>query len=60
MVKKLLEHFMRKKTAFYEKELNQQEFGIEKVNKRKGDTSYVKWEGCDNSYNSWINKKDLV
>ena len=48
---------------FYEKELqkyNQQEFRIEKVNKRKGDTLNVKWEGYDNSYNSWINKKDLV
>ena len=49
--------------TFYEKELqkyNQQEFRIEKVNKRKGDTLNVKWEGYDNSYNSWINKKDLV
>ena len=48
---------------FYEKELqktNQQEFSIEKVIKRKGDKLYVKWKGYDNSYNSWINKKDLV
>ena len=49
--------------TFYEKELqktNQKEFRIEKVIKRKGDKLYVKWKGYDNSYNSWINKKDLV
>ena len=49
--------------AFYEKELqktNQQEFRIEKVIKRKGDKLYVKWKGYDNSFNSWIDKKDLV
>ena len=49
--------------TFYEEELqktNQQEFRIEKVIKRKGDKLYVKWKGCDNSFNSWIDKKDLV
>ena len=49
--------------TFYEKELqktNQQEFRIEKVIKRKGDKLYVKWKGYDNSFNSWIDKKDLV
>ena len=49
--------------TFYEKELqktNQKEFRIEKVLKRKGDQLYVKWQGCDNLFNSWINKKDLV
>ena len=48
---------------FYEKELqkiNQKEFRIEKVLKRKGDKLYVKWKGYDNSFNSWIDKKDLV
>ena len=48
---------------FYEKELqktNQEEFRIEKVIKRKGDKLYVKWKGCNNSFNSWIDKKDLV
>ena len=41
--------------TFYEKELqkiDQQEFRIEKVIKKKGDKSYVKWEGYDNSFNS--------
>ena len=48
---------------FYEKELqktNQKEFRIEKVIKRKGDKLYVKWKGYDNSFNSWIDKEDLV
>ena len=49
--------------SFYEKELqkiNQKEFRIEKVIKRKGDTLHVKWKGYSNSFNSWIEKKDLV
>ena len=49
--------------TFYEKELqktNQKEFRIEKVIKRKGDKLYVKWKGYDNSFNSWIDKKDLI
>ena len=49
--------------TFYEKELqktNQKEFRIEKVIKRKGDKLYAKWKSCDNSFNSWIDKKDLV
>ena len=48
---------------FYEKELqktNQKEFRIEKILKRKGDKLYVKWKDYDNSFNSWIDKKDLV
>ena len=49
--------------TFYEKELqktNQQELRIEKVITRKYDKLYVKWKGYDNSFNSWIDKKDLV
>ena len=49
--------------TFYEKELqktNQKEFRIEKVIERKGDKLYVKWKGYNNSFNSWIDKKDLV
>ena len=48
---------------FYEKELqktNQKEFRIEKVLKRKGDKLYIKWKGYNNSFNSWINKTDLM
>ena len=49
--------------TFYEKELqkiDQQEFRVEKVIKKKGDKLYVKWKGYDDSFNSWIDKKDLV
>ena len=49
--------------SFYEKELqktNQEEFRIEKVIKRKGNELYVKWKGCNNSFGSWIDKKDLI
>ena len=49
--------------SFYEKELqktNQKEFRIKKVLKRKGDKLYAKWEGYNNRFNSWIDKKDLV
>ena len=48
---------------FYEKEFqstNQQEFRIEKVIKKKGNKLYVKWKGFDNSFNSCIDKKDIV
>ena len=33
---------------------------MEKVIKKKGDKLYVKWKGYDNSFNSWIDKKDIV
>ena len=49
--------------TFYEKELqktNQKEFRIEKVLKKKGDKLYVKLKGYNNTFNSWIDKKDLV
>ena len=48
---------------FYKKELqttNQKEFKAEKVIKRKGDKLYVKSKGYGNSFNSWINKKDIA
>ena len=49
--------------TFYEKELqktNQEEFIIEKVIKRKDNKLYVKWKIYNNSFNSWIDKKDVV
>ena len=51
------------KGSFYEKEwqkTNQREFRIEKVIKKKGDKLYVKWKGYNNSFNSWIDKKDIA
>ena len=49
--------------TFYEKELpkiSQREFRIEKVIKRKSGERHVKWKGYDNSFNSWIDKTDIV
>ena len=49
--------------TFYENELqktDQKEFRVEKAIKRKGDKLYVKWKGYDNSFNGWIDKKDIV
>ena len=51
-VKKLFEHFMRKNC--------EKEFRTEKVINKEGDTLHVKWKGYDSSFNSWINKKDIV
>ena len=49
--------------TFYEKELqktNQQEFRVEKVNKRKSNKLYVKSKGYHNSFNSWIEKFSVI
>ena len=49
--------------SFYEKELqktDQEEFRIEKVIKKKVDKLFVRWKSYDNSFNIWIDKKDLV
>ena len=49
--------------SIYEKELqktNQEEFRIEKVIKRKDVKTSVKWKGYDSSFNSCIDKKDLI
>ena len=49
--------------TFYEKELQkikQEEFRVEKVIKRKGNKLYVKWKHHDNSFNGWIDKKNIV
>ena len=49
--------------SFYKKELqktNEKEFRIEKVIKKKGSKLYVKWKGYNDSFNSWIFKKDLI
>ena len=31
-----------------------------KLSRKKGDKLYVKWKGYDSSFNSWIDRKDLV
>ena len=47
--------------SFYEKQLqktNQKEFRIEKILKTKGNKLYV--NKYDNSFDTWIDKKDLI
>ena len=49
--------------TFYEKELQKtakNEFRIEKVIKKKGNKLNVKWKRYGNSFNSWIDKSDLI
>ena len=49
--------------SFYEKELqstNQEKYRIENIIKRKGNKLYVKWKEYNDSFNSWINKKDIL
>ena len=49
--------------TFYQNELqktDQKEFRIEKVVKRKGNKLYVKWKGYNNSFDSWIDEKDIA
>ncbi len=57
------------KGSFYNEELqktNQKDdvFLVEKIiktRKRNGKTEYfVKWKGYNETYNSWVDKKDLV
>ena len=54
--KKLMERFTKTNC----KKTDQEEFRIEKVIKRKGDKMYVKWKGNNNSFNSWIDRKDNI
>ena len=49
--------------SFNEKELqstNRQKYRIEKLIKRKDNKLYVKWKEYYDSFNSWINKKDIL
>ena len=39
---------------------NQKKFRIKKVIEKEGNKLYVKWKGYNNSFNSWIEKKDLI
>ena len=51
MEKKLLERFTKK---------NQKGFRIEKVIERKVDKLYVKWKEYNNSFNNWIDEKEII
>ena len=49
--------------AFYErkfKKVNQEEVRVEKVIKREGDKLCIKWKGYDDSFKSWIDKKEVA
>lgn len=49
--------------TFYEQELqktSQEVYRIEKVIKRRGNKSLVKWKGYPESFNSWIDNKEFV
>ena len=49
--------------TFYETVLlktSQKEFRIEKIIEKKGNRLHFIWKACDNSFNSWINKKNRV
>ena len=49
--------------SFYEQELqktSQDTFRIEKVLKRQGDKSLVKWMGYPKSFNFWIDTKAIL
>ena len=50
--------------TFYENELQKTDQkriqNRQKVLKKKGYKLYVKWKGYDNSFNSWINKNNIV
>ena len=39
---------------------NQKEFRVEKIFKRESNKLYVKWKDQDNSFNSSIDKKDII
>ena len=39
---------------------NQTEFRVEKLIKKEGDKLYVMWKGYDNSFENWIDKKDII
>ena len=42
------------------KKTNQEKFRIEKVIKKKGYELYLKLKGYGNSFNSWIDEKDII
>ena len=49
--------------TFYEPELQkteQQVFRIEKIIKKEKGKSLVKWKGCSDKFNSWVDNKNLI
>ena len=56
--KNLLEHFMKKKKKMLK--TNQKDFRVEKGIKSEDNKIYVKWKSYNNSFNSWIDKKEIA
>ena len=48
------------KDIFYKKKLQKSNQKEKKHIKRKGNKPYIKWKVYNNSFNSWINKKEIV
>ena len=49
--------------TFYQEELQKTNlilYVIEKIIRTKNDRLFVKWRGYNNSFNSWIDKKDII
>ena len=49
--------------TFYEQELQkttQEIFRIEKIIRKRGNKSFVKWLGYPESFNSWVDNKTLM
>ena len=49
--------------TIYEKELqklNKTKLGIEKVTRKEGGKLYVELKISDDSFNSWVDKKDII
>ena len=51
--------------SFYEKELQKTknttgEYIIEKIIKTRNDKLFVEWRGYNNSFNSWIDKNNII
>ena len=56
MMEGFLERFTIKKLP----KIIQTDFRTKKLTKKKGDKLYVKWKSYDDSFNDWIDKKDIV
>ena len=57
---KILFERFTKKNSKKKKKKKKNEFRVEKIIKRKGDKLYVKLEGYNKSFSSWIDKKGIV
>ena len=57
-MKLLKEVFMKKESQKIKNTTD--EYIIEKIIKTKNNKLFVKWSGYNNSFNSWIDKNDII